>query len=107
MTNYEWLKNHDCMPTFIDLLKAGRVTALTERYGLPETYYQYVADWLEEEHIFKKYVALDEVKEILRMPMRIEGGRTNGKTQLREVLNNYYADMMVALNNLQVKVIDE
>ena len=107
MTNYEWLKKHDYMPSFIALVIHNKFEELTKRYGLRPDYYEYIADWLEEERIFKKYVALDEVKEILRMPMRIEGGRTNGKTLLKEVLNNHYAYMMVALNNLQVKEIDE
>lgn len=65
MTNYEWLVKHDCMPTFVHLLMRGAIPEIQERYGLPNEYRDYIADWLEVERKTGEFVdankAMDKV----------------------------------------------
>lgn len=65
MTNYEWLVKHDCMPTFVHLLMQEAIPEIQKRYGLPDEYRDYIADWLEQEREFEEFVSLKEITKII------------------------------------------
>lgn len=66
MTNYEWLKKHDYMPTFLTLLINKNVDEIQRRYGVSDEYVNYISDWLELEHKFECYVNVEDVTKIIR-----------------------------------------
>lgn len=57
----------------------------------------------------KKYVALDDVLEILRMPRKLELVNTNRKVDMPAIMemeSKHYFDMQAALFNLETKEIE-
>ena len=110
MTNYEWLKKHDYMPTFIYLVKTNDMQELTKRYGVPKKYYSYLADWLELERETKKYVSFDEVIDIISHPNVTKVTPIKEKYKLDEIqamINDSYMDIINRLYELEKEEIED
>ena len=109
MTNYEWLKKHDYMPSFIALVIHNKFEELTKRYGLRPDYYEYIADWLEEERQTKKYVECKKVADIISlMPFRIPFDQKKfSKEEVQQLFRDYCIDLLSAIGKLITKEIDE
>ena len=70
MTNYQWMTEHDYMPTFFRLLKEENYSEIAKRYDVPTSMLEYPADWLEMEHTFPKYIKVDEAVDIVKKTLK-------------------------------------
>jgi hypothetical protein len=114
MTNYEWLVKSGNLADFIKDIKFLDGHALMSEYQMKFPYedltYNRIAEWLQAERKTKKYVALDDVIEILRMPRELNLSKPNQKVGMTEIMameSHHYYKMQRAVFNLEVKEIDE
>ena len=109
MTNFEWLVKSGELARYI----SGWFIQMNPQRDGHTNFAIECAKYLQAEHKEpkkRKYVALDDVIEILRMPRKLNIKNTNCKVDMPSILemeSKHYFDMQKALFNLETKEIDE
>lgn len=126
MTNFEWLvKNgktanflYDVCGALSENAKGTYPLTITDQYnglsiGYGENICKKCAEWLQAERKTKRktrYVALNDVIDIFRMPRELKVKDTNRKIDMADILEmeaHHYFEMQTALFSLETKEIDE
>lgn len=114
MTNFEWLvKNKKITKLFREIVEREDLSDVLEEWSIPSRsawLSDSIVEWLQAVHKTKKYVALDDVIEILRMPRKLNLSKPNQKVGMTEIMAmeaHHNSEIQTALFSLEVKEIDE